>query len=436
MMNKPSSRTPVLAAAGMLALSLTLAGCGGGDSAASDRPENEIHVLVYGDASNDVESAMVERFNETSDVKVVLDTIPGAEYQQKLQTVMSTDAAPDIFFNWGGGSISDFVDADLLMPLDDFIEEDPQLKDAFLPSVFDVATVDGTPYGVPMRGTQPVMLFHNKEVLASAGIEEAPQTWDELLDAVEKLKAAGKTPIALGGGDEWPTQMWFSYVYDRVAGPELFQSAIDGDTDVWDSEESRESLGMLRELVDAGAFGSNFQSVKFTDGGSHTLLSTGQAGFELMGSWEYSTIQDVNPEFAASGLGWSEFPEIEGGKGDPANLVGNTNNYYSVLKDTRYPEAARDFLKLMYSDEFVQEQMAIGNLPTTTSTEQFLDQATNPDYARFQFGLVQDAPNFQLSWDQAYPPAATPTIHSAVADFFAGSIDEDGFIEAMQSLKK
>ena len=435
MKNKPSLRTPVLATAAVLALGLTLTGCGGGESAASNRPENELHVLVYGDASNDVETAMVEKFNETSDVKVVLDTIPGAEYQQKLQTVMSTDAAPDIFFNWGGGSIKNFVDADLLMPLDDFIEEDPQLKDAFLPSVFDVATVDDTPYGVPMRGTQPVMLFNNKDVLASAGISESPKTWDELLDAVEKLKAAGKTPIALGGGDEWPTQMWFSYVYDRVAGPELFQSALDGDTDVWESEESREALGKLRELVDAGAFGTNFQSVKFTDGGSPALLSGGDAGFELMGSWEYSTIQDTNPDFVASSLGWSTFPEIEGGKGDPANLVGNTNNYYSVLKDTKYPEAARDFLKLMYSDEFVQEQMSIGNLPTTTNTEEFLDQATNPEYARFQFGLVQDAPNFQLSWDQAYPPAATPTIHSAVADFFAGTIDEDGFISAMQSLK-
>ena len=116
--------------------------------------------------------------------------------------------------------------------------------------------------------------------------------------------------------------------------------------------------------------------------------------------------------------------------------MGNTNNYYSVLKDTRYPDTVRDFLKLMYSDEFVQEQLAIGNLPTTTNTEQFLDQAANTEYAKFQYGLVEDAPNFQLSWDQAYPPAATPTIHSAVSDFFAGSIDEDGFISAMQSLKQ
>ncbi|WP_323959329.1 extracellular solute-binding protein [Arthrobacter sp. JZ12] len=423
-----------LAGTAAVMLGLTLAGCGGGGGDASNRPEGELHLAVYGDAGNTVEQAMVDKFNETSDVKIVLDTIPGADYQTKLQTIIDTESAPDIFFNWGGGSIANFVDAGLVLPLDEYIEEDPQLKEAFLPSVFETATVDGKAYGVPMRGTQPVMLFNNSEVLKKAGIDAPPATWDELLDAVEKLKAIGVTPIALGGADQWPTQMWFQYVFDRVAGEDLFQKAIDGDTSVWESEESRKALGMLRELVDAGAFGTNFDSVKFTDGGSPALLSSGRAGFELMGSWAYATHQDSDPAFAEEVLGYSEFPAIEGGKGDPHNLAGNTNNFYSIHKNTRYPDEAAEFLKLMYSDEFVQQQVAIGNLPTTTNTEQFLDQAADPEFAKYQFDLVQNAPHFQLSWDQAYPPEATVTIHTAVSQFFSGQIDEDGFIKAMQSL--
>ncbi|RJU01142.1 extracellular solute-binding protein [Arthrobacter frigidicola] len=426
--------TRSLAGGTALILGMTLAGCSGGGGGASNRPENELRLAVYGDAGNTVEQAMVDKFNETSDVKIVLDTIPGADYQTKLQTIIDTDSAPDIFFNWGGGSIANFVDAGLLLPLDEFIEEDPQLKDAFLPSVFETAVIDDKAYGVPMRGTQPVMLFNNSEVLKKAGIDAPPATWDELLDAVEKLKAAGVTPIALGGGDRWPTQMWFQYVFDRVAGEDLFQAALDGDTSVWDSEESREALGKLRELIDAGAFGTNFDSVKFTDGGSPALLASGRAGFELMGSWEYATQQDSDPAFAEEVLGYSEFPAIEGGEGDPHNLAGNTNNFYSVHKETRYPEEAAEFLKLMYSDEFVQEQVAIGNLPTTTNTEKFLDKAADPEYAKYQFDLVQKAPHFQLSWDQAYPPEATVTIHTAVSQFFSGDIDEDGFIKAMQGL--
>lgn len=425
--------TRSLAGAAVIAVGLAMSGCSTGGSGASSRPENVIHVAVYGDATNKVEEQIVKTFNETSKVKVILDKIPGADYQQKLQTIISTKAAPDVFFNWGGGSIQDFVKAGLLLPLDDFIAEDPGLKDNFLPAVFNTAVIDGKPYGVPMRGTQPVMLFNNKTVLAANNITP-PTTWEELLADVKILKGKGITPIALGGADQWTTLMWYEYIYDRVAGPGLFEKAISGDKSVWESAASKKALGYIKDLIDAGAFGTNFDSVKFTDGGSPTLLRTGKAAFELMGSWNYSTQQSADPKFAAKDLGYTAFPAIAGGEGDAGNLVGNPNNFYSVIKATRYPDTARDFLKLMYSDEFVKASMAIGNLPTTTNTEKFLDTAADPAYATFQFDLVKDAPSFQLSWDQAYPPAAGTPLKTAVQQFFNGQLDEAGFIQAMQAL--
>lgn len=414
-----------------LVLGLALAACGGSSSGGGS---GRIHVLVYGDAGNKVEKQIVATFNRTSKVKAVLDTIPGADYQQKLQTVITTKQAPDVFFNWGGGSIQPFVKAGLLMPLDGFIAKDPALKADFLPSVFNTAVVDGKPYGVPMRGTQPVLLFSNKKVLAKAGISAPPTTWDELLADVGALKAKGVTPIALGGGDQWPTLMWYEYAYDRVAGPGLFEKALGGDKSAWDSTDSRKALSMLQQLIGTGAFGHNFDSVKFTDGGSPALLATGKAGFELMGSWEYSTQQDASPDFAKTDLGYSNFPTVPGGKGDPNDVVGNTNNFYSVLKKTKYPDAVADFLKLQYSDAFVKAQLAIGNLPTTTNTPKFLASSANPAYSQYQFDLVKKAPSFQLSWDQAYPPSAITPIHQAVQEFFDGKLDTDGFVKAMQAL--
>jgi xylobiose transport system substrate-binding protein len=422
------------AASAALALGLTLSACGGSESESGGGDDGKIHVLVYGDSANKVEKQIVAEFNKTSKVKAVLDTIPGANYQQKLQTIINTDQAPDVFFNWGGGSIKPFVDAGLLLPLDDFIAKDPGLKSNFLPSVFDAAVVDGKSYGVPMRGTQPVVLFNNGNVLKDAGVEP-PKTWDELLDVVKTLKDKGvTTPIALGGGDKWPTLMWFEYVYDRVAGPELFEKALGGDKEAWASADSKKALSMLKELVDSGAFGKNFDSVKYTDGGSVTLLAKGKAAFELMGSWEYSQQQTDHPEFAKDGLGYSTFPTVEGGKGDPANVVGNTNNFYSVLKKTKHPEAVAEFLKLQYSEKFVKAHLSIGNLPTTTNTEKFLDTSASPEYSKFQYDLVKNAPSFQLSWDQAYPQSAADAMHTALQQFFNGQLDADGFIQAMQAL--
>ena len=425
-------RLGTIAAASALVMGVTAA-CGSGGGATAGADSGTIHVLVYGDATNKVEKQIVDTFNKTSAVKVVLDTIPGADYQTKLQTIINTPQAPDVFFNWGGGSIQPFVKAGLLMPLDDFIAKDPGLKANFLPSVFNTAVVDGKSYGIPMRGTQPVLLFDNKKVLSADNLTP-PTSWDQLLTDVRTLKAKGVTPIALGGGDQWPTLMWFEYVFDRVAGPGLFQKALGGDTSAWASDDSRKALSTLKQLIDAGAFGSNFDSVKFTDGGSPALLAKGKAAFELMGSWEYSTEQSNNPDFAKNDLGYSAFPGIAGSKGDPDDIVGNTNNFYSVLKKTKHPDAVAAFLKLMYSDEFVKAQLAIGNLPTTTNTSQFLAASGTPDYSTFQYDLVKQAPSFQLSWDQAYPPSATTAMHQAVQEFFDGKTDADGFIKAMQGL--
>ncbi|WP_084719152.1 ABC transporter substrate-binding protein [Streptacidiphilus carbonis] len=409
------------------------AGCGSSGGSSSSSSSGTIHILVYGDTGNTVEKQIVDTFNKTSKVKAVLDTIPGANYQTKLQTIINTAQAPDVFFNWGGGSIAPFVKSGLLMPLDSFIAADPQLKSDFLPSVFNTAVIDGKSYGVPMRGTQPVLLFDNKKVLADAGITP-PATWDQLLADVQTLKAKGKTPIALGGGDQWPTLMWFEYLYDRVAGPGLFEKALGGDTSAWASADSQKALGMLKQLVDAGAFGTNYDSVKFTDGGSPALLAKGKAAFELMGSWEYATQKSANPDFTKNDLGYSNFPTIAGGAGNAADVVGNTNNFYSVLKNTKHPDAVAQFLKLMYSDEFVKAQLGIGNLPTTTNTPQFLSTAADPAYDTYQYNLVKQAPSFQLSWDQAYPPSATTAMHQAVQQFVDGKLDAAGFIKAMQGL--
>ncbi|KPC94248.1 sugar-binding protein, partial [Streptomyces sp. NRRL F-6602] len=98
------------------------------------------------------------------------------------------------------------------------------------------------------------------------------------------------------------------------------------------------------------------------------------------------------------------------------------------------PEAAADFLKLMYSDQFVKAQLGIGNLPTTTNTEEFLDTAASPEFATFQYDLVKEAPAFQLSWDQAYPQKASSDMYKAIQQFFSGTLDTDGFIKAMQAL--
>lgn len=421
-------------------------------SVASSRPAGKITILVYGDAQNSVEKYAVAQYNKTAEghkVKAVLNTIPGANYQTKLQTIMSTSSAPDVFFNWGGGSIEQFQKAGLLLPLNSFFKANPKLKSSFLPSILGAAKIGADYYGIPMRGTQPVVLFYNKALLSQDGVS-VPTTWNDLLNDVKTLKSKGvQVPIALGGGDQWPTQMWYEYLYDRVAGPSVVTDGLAGQKTVWNSAGSKAALAEIKQLINAGAFGpdKSWDSVKFTAGQTAQMMVSGISAFELMGSWDYSTIQSqgstatgTNPPngpgaaFVSAGkLGWAAFPSVPGGKGNSADLAGNTENYYSVLKNTRYPQAVADFLKIMYSPGFVKNELAIGNLTTTTNTPSLISGA-DATWLKWQYQLVNHAPHFQLSWDQAYPQTDTNTIHTAVANYF-DDLNSGQFIKAMESLK-
>jgi xylobiose transport system substrate-binding protein len=434
-------RSPVTATLALTVVAL-FAAFGAGSSgaardAASSRPANKIVVLVYGDAQNPAEQYAVDAYNKTAmgkQVKAVLQTIPGADYQAKLQTIMGSSNAPDVFFNWGGGSIEQFQKAGLLLPLNSFMNKNPKLKTSFLPSILNAAKIGNSYYGIPMRGTQPVMLFYNKTVLGNNHLTP-PKTWAQLLSDVAALKKAGvQVPIALGGADQWPTLMWFEYLYDRVAGPGLVTGALAGNASLWNTPASSKALAYLAQLINAGAFGpsKSWDSVYFTKNQTAQLMVGGQAAFELMGSWDYSTVQSQSKTFAATDFGYTAFPSVPGGRGNLNDLAGNTENYYSVLKGTRYPQAVADFLTVMYSPTFVKKELALGNLTTTTSTPGLISGTTAP-YLKYQFNLIKKAPAFQLSWDQAWPQTDSNTIHTAVADYF-DNLDVKAFQSAMAKL--
>ncbi|GAL31036.1 maltose/maltodextrin ABC transporter substrate binding periplasmic protein MalE [Vibrio variabilis] len=72
-----------------------------------------------------------------------------------------------------------------------------------------------------------VGFWYNKKLFKQAGIDgESIQTWDEFLTAIEKLKAAGITPIAVGGADKWPMHFYWSYLVMRAGGQEAFTAAM------------------------------------------------------------------------------------------------------------------------------------------------------------------------------------------------------------------
>ena len=427
-------RTPrlsSLAGAAALCLLATTA-CSGGEGGGGGA-DDRMHVWMYQDSLVVVQEGAVDRFNEASETEAVIDQVPGDNYEERLRTAMGSSEQPDVFFNWGAGSIEPYVEQDMLHPLDDLLAEDPELAEAFIPSILESGKVDGVQYGIPLRGTQPVMIFYNNAVFEDVGVEP-PETWEDILDLIDAFTEEDVIPFALAGGDPWTEQMWLQYLVDRIGGPEVFARIHGGDSEGWRDPAVLEAAEMVQDLVDRGAFGDAYASVKYTEGGASTLLSEGRAAMHLMGSWEYSTHLDQAREFAENDLGYVEFPAIPGGAGDPANVVGNPTNYFSVTAESEHVEAALDFLKYTSQEEYVADMVENGEVPTTANAEEAVADSPNPEFAIFQYEMARDAPHFQLSWDQALPPnVATPMV-TEIESLFNGQTTPEQFVDALAAL--
>lgn len=126
---------------------LLAAGCsssGGGSSASS--PTGNVQFWTLQDPTNSVQQAQVDAFNQAGAGKITMSVIATDGYKDKVRTAMGSSQMPGIFFNWGGGSLNDYVKAGKLVELDPAI-----FKSHFLPAALEAGTVNGKLVGVLAR---------------------------------------------------------------------------------------------------------------------------------------------------------------------------------------------------------------------------------------------------------------------------------------------
>jgi raffinose/stachyose/melibiose transport system substrate-binding protein len=420
----PRTRRAVVAAVTATAALSLLASCGtSGPSTTSSSKGLTMWALT----DQTILKESVDAYNKDHpDEKITLRLFANDDYKQKLRVAFGANQAPDLFFNWGGGALNDYVEAGKVDTL-----EDAQVNLLrFMPSVLKSATFDGEVYGVPANGLAPVVLFYNKKVLEKAGVE-APKTYDELLTAVKKLKADGVTPISLAANSKWPTLMYLEYLLDREGGNEVFDKIASGDPAGWKDPAVTEANARLQELAEAGAFGDNASSVNYDQGASTALLYTGKAGMELMGTWEYANLVKAAPDFVKQDLGYIAFPAVPGGAGDAANIVGNPSNFLSLNASSKHKSAALTYLKeYVMNDDQADAYLASGSVPPVNGLEEKLaavKSAADKKWLTFVYDLVRNSTSFQLSWDQALPSEQADPLLTNVDKSFLRQIKPDEF---------
>lgn len=436
---RTGGRRRAVALAGVLTTALALTACGtAGPSPAGEGAGGDAAASIWALSGQPVEGIRkdsVDAFNEAHpDQALELTFFQNDAYKTKIRTAIGAGQAPTLIYGWGGGTLKTYVEAGQVEDLTDWLDEHPDVKERIFPSAFGAATVDDRIYAMPFEDVTPIVLFYNKKLFEEAGVEP-PETWDDLMALVDVFNAKGIAPFSLGGQSRWTSMMWLEYLFDRVGGPEVFDAIFAGEPDAWSHPAALQALEMAQDLVRADGFVKGFGSIAADSNADQALLYTGKAAMMLHGGWTYGGMKADGGDFVPNGdLGWVPFPVVEGGKGDPANAVGNPAAYLSVSSaaSEEEKEAALAYLAEGLSSEAeIDALIDSGAVPVVNGIEDKLESTPDAEYTTFVYDLASNAPNFQQSWDQALDPAAAEELLNNIEQLFALSITPEEFAANM-----
>ncbi len=331
-----------------------------------------LHIETVPGTVEIMESAAKEYEAANPGVKVNVQFLENEAFKAKLTTLLQSDAAPDIFYSWGGGVMSDQVDAGVLRPIGDVVSD--ETRAAIGDAGINAFTRDGDLYGLAQNVSQ-VVFWGNKDLLDQAGVSaDDMKTWEGFLASVQKIKDAGITPISIGAQDKWPAHFYWSYLVVRHAGQDAFNAARAGEGDGFSGAPFVKAGEDFLELIALEPFQEGYLAANYGTASGH--FGDGKAALHLMGNWDYT----VHRNNSGSGNGLSDeqlvivpFPTVSGGAGNDDDTLGGINGWI-FHRDA--PDEAVKFME-WYASKDVQSRFAAGNsyIPITKGAA---DKLANP----------------------------------------------------------
>jgi multiple sugar transport system substrate-binding protein len=212
------------------------------------------------DVKPTVESLIAEYEQAHPEIEIDLVDLTWSDGHEKIVVAFSTGSAPDIVES-----------SDLMM--------------------WEPATVDGKVYAVPwLLGTR--VLFYNKDLLEQAGIltEEAPRTWDQLLDCSKQISnlELGVPVYGFGSNSAERHRLYKKFLPFLWSNGGAILSE-DGTVSLLDQPEAIVALEYYVSLSDAGYMESQR--------GLDDKFLAGELGFIISGDWLLRRIAKQPPQF-------------------------------------------------------------------------------------------------------------------------------------------
>ncbi|MFJ4816284.1 ABC transporter substrate-binding protein [Streptomyces sp. NPDC088801] len=188
-----------IAAASALGMTAVLGGCG--ITGGSQDVTLKLVAADYGDSSANSSKKYWDKLAEEyeadhPDVSVDVSVYSWNDVDRKVREMVAAGDPPDMAQI---GAYADYAAKNQLYKADDLLSIPVQAD--FVGQLASAGQVKGVQYGMPFAASTRV-LFYNKTLFAKAGITP-PESWDDLAEDAEALKAEGVTyPYALPLGPE------------------------------------------------------------------------------------------------------------------------------------------------------------------------------------------------------------------------------------------
>lgn len=267
----------------------------------------------------------IEDFTKETGIEVEIQYMPLEDSRKQISVMVASGSLPDVM-DIDNTDTQTYTEMGILADLTERVEAEIETGQ-YYEGVLESQKVDGKYYGLPFTANN-LCLYYNKDLLEQAGAE-VPATWEELLDACEKLKAAGVTGFGVAGSQTTDTsfQMW----------PFIWGAGADEKT--IDSEQMVEMLNLYRTMVDNEYMST--EVINYVSGDNANQFTAGKTAIIIDGPWRMNAVK-ADAEFE---WGVAQVPAGPAGEG---TVLGGHN--FAVVENEN-TDASWKFVKYMNSPE-------------------------------------------------------------------------------------
>jgi len=269
---------------------------------------------LWGGAEAKAFQAVLDAFQAKTGITVTYAP-QRTDYATVLRTQIQGGTPPDVAIMPGIGFLRSFAAAGNLKKLTDIGLDRASIEANYAPGILDVGTVNGDLYGIMVKLNSKSTIWYKPNEFEASSIT-VPKTWDDFTAVIDKLKAAGKTPLALGAKDSWTLTDWFESIYVRQAGLDAYDKLFSKDG-VWTDKTVTDAITtMLSVLNDKNVLGGVDASLgkAFTDGIGDTFKKGAKAEMYYEGGFVGGiALGDVNKDLKiGTDIDFFDFPSING----------------------------------------------------------------------------------------------------------------------------